>query len=172
MRQGTRPCPTFIVSMSPRSQGPPEIMPYDKLRMPYVTITFVPYAISCIFFKGMSYDTNIGGWVAAHYAARDKTLPYGFCFSSRMQARMSGLGGKNCRAGIQENLVICPWNCLSSWVVNWLISLENSTTRQFNYSTKRQPISCCPSWIALAHALLYIEEEYRTTDDRWQMTND
>ena len=36
-------------------------MPYGKLRIPYVTITFVPYAISCIFFKGMAYGTNKGG---------------------------------------------------------------------------------------------------------------
>ena len=42
---------------------PPLIMPYGKLRMAYVTITFVPYAISCIFFKGMSYGTNIGGLI-------------------------------------------------------------------------------------------------------------
>ena len=36
-------------------------MAYGKLRIPYVSITFVPYAISCIFFKGMSYGTNKGG---------------------------------------------------------------------------------------------------------------
>jgi hypothetical protein len=36
------------------------IMPYGKLRIPYVTISLVPYAISCIFFKGISYGTIIG----------------------------------------------------------------------------------------------------------------
>ncbi len=36
-------------------------MPYGKLRIPYVTISFVPYAISCIFLKGMSYGTKTGG---------------------------------------------------------------------------------------------------------------
>ena len=41
---------------------PPEIMPYSKLRIPYVTISFVPYAISCIFLKGMSYGTKDRGW--------------------------------------------------------------------------------------------------------------
>lgn len=39
----------------------PEIMPYGKLRIPYVTISFVPYAISCIFLKDMSYGTKTGG---------------------------------------------------------------------------------------------------------------
>jgi len=35
-------------------------MPYGKLRIPYVTISLVPYAIFCIFFIGMSYVTIIG----------------------------------------------------------------------------------------------------------------
>ncbi|MCD4777530.1 MAG: hypothetical protein K8R12_01020, partial [Desulfobacterales bacterium] len=52
---------SFPSKKVPAQKPLPKIMPYGKLRMPYVTISFVPYAISCIFLKGMSYGTKTGG---------------------------------------------------------------------------------------------------------------
>ncbi len=76
--------------------GPPPIMPYGRLRMPYVTIRFVPYAISCIFFKGMSYGTNKGGlsltWPSFRPVGPTARLPARRAYSSeRGKTRFSML---------------------------------------------------------------------------------
>jgi hypothetical protein len=72
----------------------PEIMPYDKLRMPYVTITFVPYAISCIFFKGMSYDTNMGGLICVQNGI-SHTMNLAACGGSFFDRRIAKWGRAN-----------------------------------------------------------------------------